>query len=117
MAWLTNSEYQAIGRKLDAVSKQLDALQKQLIAQGTANMATKAEVKADLDAIKAEVTATRGAADSAIALLNKVLGTIKDAAASATDLDGFRADLADIMSGTKATEDELKAAVTANPQT
>jgi len=78
-------------------------------------MATKEQVLQDLADIRTEVTNTRGAADSAIVLLREVLGRVGDAAASATDLDGFRVELGLIMDGTKETEAALKAAVEAPP--
>lgn len=78
-------------------------------------MATKEEVAADIAEIKTEVGNTRGAANSAITLLREVLDRIGTAAASATDLDGFRTELALIKSETVATEDALKAAVVQTP--
>lgn len=80
-------------------------------------MATKQEVTDDIAAIKTDVAATRGAANSAIVLLRETLARIGEAAASATDLDGFRAELKLIDDETKATEAELKAAVNVNPPT
>lgn len=78
-------------------------------------MATKEEVQADLAEIKTEVAETRGAANSAIVLLREYIDRVGLAAASATDLDGFRADLALIKDEMQATEAELKAAVTQTP--
>jgi len=78
-------------------------------------MATKEQVLQDLADIRTEVAETRGAADSAITLLREVLGRVGDAAASATDLDGFRVELGLIMEATQETEAALKAAVVAPP--
>lgn len=78
-------------------------------------MATKEEVQADLAEIKTEVAETRGAANSAIVLLREYIDRVGQAAASAVDLDGFRADLALIKDEMQATEAELKAAVTQTP--
>lgn len=115
MGWFDNSEYQAIGRRLDKIDKDLTALKLQLTAQGKNNMATKAEVKADLDELKQIVTDTRGAANSAIALIKKLLDQVTNAAASAADLDELRTDLAVIKTETLAEEDDLKKAIEANP--
>jgi hypothetical protein len=78
-------------------------------------MATREEVQTDLKEIRTIVTETRGVANSALALLKEALDRVGVAAASATDLDAFRADLKIIRDETVAMEGELKAAVTANP--
>ena len=78
-------------------------------------MASKDEVQADLTAIRAKVTATRGAAQSAIQYIRDLIDRIMNSAASATDLDEFRAELALINEETQATENELRAAISSNP--
>jgi hypothetical protein len=79
------------------------------------DMATKQEVQADIAEIKQIVADTRGAANSAIALLKEVLGKVDTAAATATDLDALRTDLKLIKDETLAEEADLKAAVAQNP--
>lgn len=109
MGWFDNTEYQAIGRKLDKILFALAKMEK-------ADMATKDEVKADLANIIALATETRGVANTAVLLIKKLLDQINNAAATAADLDEFRASLKTIMTETQAAEDDLKAAVTTNQQ-
>jgi hypothetical protein len=78
------------------------------------NMATKQEVQADIDELKQIVGDTRGVAKSIIVLVEKLLTRITEAAASATDLDQFRKDLALIKTETLAEKDEIAAEVAKN---
>lgn len=110
-------EYRAIGRKLDKLEDSMTALAALIVKQGKDNMATKAEVKADLDEIKQIVGETRGVAKSIIILVDKLLERIANSAANATDLDAFRADLALIRTETIAERDEIAAKVLENPTT
>lgn len=80
-----------------------------------AMMATKEEVKADLAVLLEETRRTRGAAESTIVWAKGLVDQIANAAASATDLDGLRSDIATIQTEAKATEDQLRAAIPANP--
>lgn len=109
--WIGGHHWQHHVNRIEAIHTRLGTIE-QLLEK---LMANKAEVKADLEAIKAEVTATRGAANSAIALLTKVLGQVNTAAANADDLDEFRTDLKLIMEGTTSIETDLKTAVNTNP--
>jgi hypothetical protein len=109
MGWFDSTEYQAIGRKLDKILIALAKMEK-------TDMATKDEVKADLANIIALATETRGVANTAVVLIKKLFDQINNAAATAADLDEFRATLKTIMTETQAAEDDLKAAVTTNQQ-
>jgi hypothetical protein len=100
---------------LSEVKVELRKLMDLIIQTKEATMATKQEVKADMAEVLKEVTETRGAAQSAIAWAKGLMDQIGEAAANAADLDAFRADLALIKAETQATEDELKAAIPANP--
>lgn len=98
---------QRLEKKLDLVSHQLKRVE-------TLLMATKQDVKADIDAILVVATETRGLANSALALLKKYFDLVGSAAASAADLDEFRVSLAQIKEQTQGSEDEIKAAIAAN---
>lgn len=78
-------------------------------------MAKLQDVKDEIVATKTEVADTRGVAKSAVVLIDKLLGLIQDAAASASDLDELKASIADIRTETTAEKAELAAAVAKNP--
>lgn len=78
-------------------------------------MAVLQEVKDEIAATRTEVAATRGVANSAVVLINKLLGLIASAAASATDLDELKASIADIHAETTAEKQDLAAAVARDP--
>lgn len=99
------ARFKAMSHKLDLIFSRLE----------NAIMATKQEVLADLAEMRTEVTETRGAADSAVLYIKELLDRIGTAAATAADLDEFRAELALIKQGNQATEDALKTAIVQNP--
>lgn len=78
-------------------------------------MATLQEVKDEIAATKQEVSDTRGAAKSAVVLIDRLLAMIQDAAANATDLDALKAGIASIHSETTAEKQELADAVARGP--
>lgn len=80
-------------------------------------MATLQEVRDEIASTKQEVADTRGVAKSAVVLIDKLLGLISSAAASATDLDTLKADIANIHSETTAEKEELGQAVARGPTT
>lgn len=110
------TEYQAIGRRLDTIENSIVALSVLVVQQGKDNMATKTEVRADIAEIKAIVAETRGAANSALALLDQYIKAVNASSASAADLDEFRTDLKAIHDELAAERDQIKTALEANAQ-
>lgn len=96
--------FDELRRKLDLIKENQETI-----------MATKEEVKQDLANLLTETKATRGAAESAIVWAKGLVDQIANAAANASDLDGLRSDIALIQAEAKSTEDQLKAAIPANP--
>lgn len=78
-------------------------------------VATKEEVKADIEEIKTEVAAVRGVGNSVVLLIERLLSQVGDAAADAADLDEFRTELAKIKTEITAEKEELAAQVEKNP--
>lgn len=112
------SDRQTLNRihsELHEVRLGIAALRDDLSRMEQSNMATKQEVQADIDELKQVVGETRGVAKSIIALVEKLLTQITNAAASAADLDEFRASLALIKTETMAEKDEIAAEVAKNP--
>lgn len=98
------TQFSELMRKLDHIHRHVRRL-----------MATKEEVQADIADIKTSVAETRGAVNSALKLLHDVMDRVGTAAATATDLDGLRTDLALIKTEVQAATSDLKAAVVENP--
>lgn len=92
-------------RKMDC---KLDLIQEAI-------MATKEEVQADLALARQEAAETRGEANAAIAYIGTLLERVSQSAASATDLDAFRTDLAAIVAENDATQAALKGAIETVP--
>lgn len=103
-------DYPQVEDRLRRVEAKLDLLMEKL-------MATKEEIQADLATARQEALETRGEANAAIAYIGTLLERISQSAASATDLDGFRTELAAIIQENNDTQAALKGAIQATPPT
>ena len=81
-----------IVRGIEDIKRMLRSISK----QENREMATLAEVKADVEEMRVEAAHNADVAASAMATLQRVVSMIGEAAASASDLDGLKASLDEI---------------------